>query len=150
MAEARLEVRLGTRGCRRQVLERARHADQPRVIAQVALELAGDRRNGEGGERRASVGFESIDRLHEADEGDLLEVLERFAPPLEATRKATRQRHPALHERVARLFVAALLVAAEKSLLFGHRRRVRCPSDRSAAGRLDVEILISAKCGAHP
>ena len=55
----------------RQLLQVARHADCPRAVAEVALDLAEDRRHRIGGERDLAVEIEAVDRLDEAHRGDL-------------------------------------------------------------------------------
>ena len=62
-----------------QLLGRPRHAHRPRPIAEVALQFALDRRRRERRECRSVVGIEAIDRLHEAEHGDLAEVVVRAA-----------------------------------------------------------------------
>jgi hypothetical protein len=54
------------------------------VVAEVALDGAGDARHRVGGERRAALGVEPVDRLHERERGDLLEILQRLAAAGEA------------------------------------------------------------------
>jgi hypothetical protein len=76
----------------RQLLGGAGHLRRPRVVPEVALDLADDGRDGERGEARAAVDVESLHGLDETLEGDLLEVVERLAaaeePPGQAAREA--------------------------------------------------------------
>ena len=62
-----------------QLLEPARHPDRPALVAEVALDLADDRRRGVRRELHAALGVEPVDRLDQADGGDLDEVVERLA-----------------------------------------------------------------------
>ena len=55
----------------RQLLQVARHAHGPALVAEVALELAEDRRDGERRERRLARGVEAVDRLEQAERRDL-------------------------------------------------------------------------------
>ncbi len=91
---------------RRRVAHVARDADRPRAVAEVAPELAEDGRHGEGAERRAALGVEAVDRIHEADARHLLEILERLARARVPAREHEGEAHVALDEPVARLVVA--------------------------------------------
>src|SRR5262245_55082265 len=59
-----------------ELLEVARHAHGPRLVAETALELADDRERCERRERDAPFGIVAIDRVQQADGGDLREILE--------------------------------------------------------------------------
>ena len=63
-----------------QLLHSPRHPDRPALVAEVALQLADDRRSGERRELEAAFGLEALDRLDEAERCDLDEVVERDAP----------------------------------------------------------------------
>jgi hypothetical protein len=75
----------------------------------VALELAQDRRDGERGEVDAVTRVVAVDRLDQADERDLHEVVGRFSAPQVAARQVLRERKPSLDhpatELVARRIV---------------------------------------------
>ena len=58
-----------------ELLEVARHADGPAVVAEVALELSEDGGDGKARERESAPGVEALDRLEEAERGDLLEIV---------------------------------------------------------------------------
>ena len=48
-----------------------RHVDFPAIIAEVTAQFAHDRRNSKGNESGPVIGIESVDRLDQADPGDL-------------------------------------------------------------------------------
>jgi ArsR family transcriptional regulator, arsenate/arsenite/antimonite-responsive transcriptional repressor len=56
------------------LLQFARHADRPALVAEVPLDLTEDDGDREGGERRSAVGVEAVDGVDQADRGDLLQV----------------------------------------------------------------------------
>jgi hypothetical protein len=64
----------------------------------VALDLAGDRGNGEGGEADVALEVEALDRLDEAQRGNLLEVVERLALVGVAACQRAGERQRALDE----------------------------------------------------
>ena len=92
----------------RQLLQVARHAHRPALVAEVALELAEDRRHRERRERRLARRVEAVDRLQQAERRDLDEVVELLAAALVAPRELARQRQEALHELLARGRIAVL------------------------------------------
>ena len=59
----------------RQLLQASRQPKVPDVIAEMASELAEDRRHGVGRERQTARRIESIDRLHETEARHLHEVV---------------------------------------------------------------------------
>src|ERR671915_1675737 len=85
----------------RHLLEVAGHANRPAAVAEVALELAEDRRHRERGERRGAVRLEAVDGLEQAERGDLDEVVERLAAALVAAREVARQRQGTPHPPLA-------------------------------------------------
>jgi hypothetical protein len=74
----------------------------------VALELAEDGRDGEAREGGLARRVEAVDRLQQAQRGDLDEVVERLAAALVAPRELASEWQEALHERVAGRRVAAM------------------------------------------
>ena len=62
----------------RELLEVARDPHGPRAVAEVALDLAEDRRDRVARERHLARQVEAVDRLHEAQRRDLEEVVERL------------------------------------------------------------------------
>ena len=120
-----------------QLLDPARHAHRPPFVAEVTLELAGDRRRRERRELQPTIGLEPFDRLEQADESDLAEIVERLAAVREATRQELGEPDVLLDELVPQLAVAGAAVFLEAlprvgvvgvRLGFGHRwaARVRC------------------------
>ena len=59
-----------------QLLHPAGHAHRPPAVAEVALELADDGGRRERRELEAAIGFEALDRLEQADERDLAQIVE--------------------------------------------------------------------------
>ena len=94
-----------------ELLEVARHADGPRPVAEVALELAEDRRDGVAREGDVALGVEAVDRLDQAERRDLDEVLQRLLGALVATRELAGERQEALDQRLARRRIAVVLMA---------------------------------------
>jgi hypothetical protein len=76
----------------RQPLEVARDAHRPGAVAEMALDLAGHRRDGEARERDAARRVEAVDRLDEAEAGDLEDVVEGLLGALAARGEAACQR----------------------------------------------------------
>ena len=103
----------------RELLQVARHAHRPALVAEVALELAEDGRDGEARERGLAARVEAVDRLQQPERGDLDQVVERLAAALVAAGELARERQEALHELLARELVAA-------------RGRARAARDRRA------------------
>ena len=63
----------------RPLLEVARDVHAPSLVAEMALELAHDRRRGVARELLAELGLESIERVQQAERCDLNKVVERLA-----------------------------------------------------------------------
>ena len=97
-----------------ELLEVARHADRPRLVAEVALELAEDRRDRAAQDRHLALRIESVDRLDQADRGDLDQVVERLLGALIAPRQLAGQRQEALDQLVAGAGLAVAQVADEE------------------------------------
>ena len=93
-------------------MRRGTRTAQP-VVAEVALELTGDRRRGERRELEPAVGFEALDRLEQADERDLAEVVGGLAAVREAAGEELGEAHVLLHELVAQRAVAGAAVLGE-------------------------------------
>ena len=79
---------------RAELLDVARDADHPATVTEVALDLTCDGRHGERGEAHLAVEVEPLDRLHQAERSDLLEVVQGLALVGVATgqRSGERQR----------------------------------------------------------
>ena len=91
-AERGRALHLGPLDAHRELLEVARYAHRPAVVAEMPLDRAGDAGDRERGERIPARGIEPVDRLDQREEGDLLEVLERLATAAMTAREAARQR----------------------------------------------------------
>ena len=106
--------RLGELGGRRadlhpQLLEPPRHPDRPALVAEVALDLADDRRRRVRRELDAARRLEAVDGLDQPDRADLDQVLERLAAVAEASRAVLDQRQVQVHQRVAERICARLV-----------------------------------------
>jgi hypothetical protein len=111
----------------------------------VALELAEDRRDGEGRERRLTRRIEAVDRLQEPERGDLDEIVEVLATALIATGELAGERQEALHERLAGRLIAGVRALQQEPIGTGPRSpalRIRwiCSRRLSARGSI-VEML---------
>ena len=103
----------------RRLAEAARQAHGPDVIAKMPAQLAKDRRRRVGDKGPAPVGIESVDRLQQAEVGDLQQVVEGLAVGAIASRQRARQRREAPDELLAQLWRATLRVAPQQSALSG-------------------------------
>ena len=123
---------LGQLGGRRadlhaQLLQAARDPDGPALVAEVALDLADDRRGRVRRELDAAVGLEAVDGLDQADGAHLHEVLVRLAAVAEAPGAVLDQRQVQVHQVVAgggagrvRAVVVAHLAEELRAALAGH------------------------------
>ncbi len=93
-----------------QLLEAARNVHRPAAVAEVALDLADDRRHGVRLERHPAVEVEAVDRLDQPDRADLDQVVEWFALAGIATGDRPHERHVLFDQLVARPLVAFLVV----------------------------------------
>jgi hypothetical protein len=100
------EVADGALDLERHLLQVARHAHRPGAVAEVALDLAEDRRDRVAGERHLAGGVEAVDGLDEAQRRDLDEVVHRLVGALVAPRELPGQRQVTLDQRVAQRRVA--------------------------------------------
>src|SRR5262249_38905956 len=105
-----------------ELLQVARYADRPALVAEVALELTEDRRDREARERGLAARVEAVDRLQQAERGDLLEVVELLAAPLVAARELARERQEPLHERGASGGVTLVSALQQAPVSAGTRR----------------------------
>ena len=109
------------------VVQAARHAHRPDAVAEVALQLAEDRRRGEGRERRAALGVEAVDRVDQAEAGDLDQVVGRLAGAAVAHCQPLREGQVAAHQLLADLRIAGAgearpeLLSRELNRLAGRR-----------------------------
>ena len=101
----------------RALLEVARHVQRPSLVAEMALQLAEDRRRGVARELRPAAGLEAVDRLDQAEARDLKQVVEGLVGVRVAQREIARQREETLHELLARGKVCELVVANQQEAL---------------------------------
>ena len=102
----------------RELLQVARHAQGPALIAEMAPELAQYGRHGERRERCRAGWIEAVDRLQQAERGHLLEVFERFVAPRIAARELPRKGQEPVHERLLRRAIPMPLVPREQPSFF--------------------------------
>src|SRR4029079_7693859 len=76
-----------------ELLLAARDVRRPRVITEVAPQLALDGRDGERDERAAATGVEALKGEQQADGGDLAEIVHALAPAVEPVRDGVGDRH---------------------------------------------------------
>ncbi len=100
-----------------ELLGRPRHVDRPALVPEVALDLAEHRGHRVAGEAVAAVRVVAVDRLDQADAGNLDEVLERLAGVAVAGRELARERHEAHHELVARVEIPVAVIARKESVV---------------------------------
>src|SRR3954452_17436705 len=122
----------------RELLQVARHAHRPGAGAEVALDLAEDRRHGVARERHVAAEVEAVDRLHQAQARDLEEVVERLLGARVAAGELAGERQKALDEHLAIDRVATVEVALEERAIFAGALRApgrllvaRAPAPRS-------------------
>src|SRR3954470_3493216 len=113
-AELARERLAAAHDARAQLLDVARDAEHPAAVAEVALELARDRRNRERREAHVARDVEAVDRLQQSQRRDLLEVVERLALAGVATRETARERQHSLGELGARGTVSVLVPPAQE------------------------------------
>ena len=93
-------------------LKPARDLDRPAFVAEVAFDLAHDRRGRVGRELDAARGVEAIDRLDQTERSDLDQVLERLAAVGELDREIAHEIEIGNDQVVAQAVVRELVDAA--------------------------------------
>src|SRR5947207_8776423 len=111
-----------------QLLQAARNAHRPALVAEVPFDLADDVRRGVRRQLDAAVEVEAVDRLDQADGADLDEILELLAAVRITARERADEGHVLLDQLLPRREVALLVVAAEEGLVALLRRHQRAPS----------------------
>src|ERR1700704_4717406 len=96
-----------------QLLHPPGYADGPTAIAEVSLQLAEDRRRRERRELEPTLGVETLDRLQEANQRDLDEVVDRFPAVRESSGQEMRKRGVLLDQVVAEPAVTGAAVDGE-------------------------------------
>ena len=107
---------------------------RPALVAEVALELAQDRRRRVARELRPAAGVEAVDRLDQAEARDLEEVVERLVRVRVAQREVAGERQEPLGELLARGEVAVAVVADQELALGLLRFRAVAGLRRANAG----------------
>jgi hypothetical protein len=100
-AQLRRQTLAGPLDPETELLQIARDADGPRLVAEMALELPEDRRHGVARERDAARAVEAVDGVDEPEAGDLVEVVERLVRVRVARRELAGQRQEAPDDHVA-------------------------------------------------
>jgi len=106
------------RGLQRALLQVARDVKRPALVAEVALQLAEDRRRGVAGKAGTTARLVAVDRLQEPDVGDLDQILDRLVRVRVAQRQVAGEREEPLDQLPPSGQVARPGVADEE-LLFG-------------------------------
>src|SRR5215218_7315892 len=133
LGDARRVAELGgqlvdrTRHLRVELLQRARHANRPALVAEVALDLPHHVRSRVGRYRHLSLEVETVDRLDQPDRPDLLDVLELLATAGVTTGERADERQVASDQLLARGRVAQLVVAPHQLAVLGLLRRESVP-----------------------
>ena len=89
---------------------------RPAGVTEVAFQLAENRRHGEVLEADAATRVIAIDRLHEAEAGDLLEVIQRLACTAVPAREFPREWQVLPDKRLTGVLVPMLLPTTEQIL----------------------------------
>src|SRR5262249_28790854 len=121
-----------------ELLEPARHAHRPALVAGVPRDPAYDVRRRVGRQLDAAVEVEAVDRLDQADGADLDEVVELLAAVGVAPGERADERHVLLDQLVPGGEVSLLVVAAQERGVVGIRHqagralvsRTQSPSSR--------------------
>lgn len=97
-----------------ELLEAARYPNGPGAVAQVALDLAVDRRNRVGGEIDPAVELKPVDRLDQPDRPHLDEIVELLTVPDVATRQTPHEREILLDQARPGAEVSMAVVVAQQ------------------------------------
>lgn len=98
-----------------QLRQAARDPHRRRPVAQVPLDLAGDRGHGKARKLASAPGVEAVDRLDQPDAAHLHEILHTLAAVRIAPRKCADERQVELDQPLPRGRVARLAVRLEES-----------------------------------
>ena len=104
-----------------QLLDAPGDAHRPPFVAEVALELADDRRRRERRELQAAFGIEALDCLQQPDERDLAEIVQLLAAVLEASREELGKAHVVFDERVAQIPITGSAILREPRIDLAYR-----------------------------
>ena len=100
-----------------ELLEAARNAHRPALVAEVALDLADDVRRRVGRQLDSAVDVEAVDRLDQADAADLDEIVELLAAIGVAAGERADEGQVLLDQLLPGGEIAFLVVAAEQRLV---------------------------------
>ena len=95
-----------------ELLQPARHLDGPALVAEIALDLADDRRRRVRRELDAALEIEAVDRLEQADRSDLDQIVERLAAVGELDREIAHEIEVRDDEFVAQPLVSSSVCPA--------------------------------------
>ena len=96
-----------------QLLAPAGRTDRPGLVAEVPLQLAFDRGRRERRELEVATGIETLDRLQQTDERNLLQIVELFAAIRETAREMRRETLVGLDQFVPELPLAGTSILDE-------------------------------------
>ena len=134
-AEQVRQLAAGVLDLQGELLEPAGNPQRPRGVAEMPPQLTQDRRHREAAECGSAVGIEAVDRLQEADAGDLLEVLDRLLGAPVAAGEAAGERQIALEHPVARRRARVGAEAREQPALLVLCRCIHASPDGVASPR---------------
>ena len=106
-------------------MQGARHPHGPGPVAEVALQLAEDRRLGVAAKGNAAGRIEPVHGIHQAEAGDLKQVVEGLGDPGVAGRHAARHRHVELDQLLPRAGVSGDGEPPPELPFARHRQAVR-------------------------
>jgi hypothetical protein len=114
-AQAGGQVLAGAAHAAAQLGEPARQPHGVAAVAEVAFDLAGDRRGRERGQLGSAAHVEAVDRLDQPDRADLHQVLVVLAAARVASRDRRHQRHVQLHQARSGPGIAPQVVLAQQA-----------------------------------
>ena len=100
---------------------------RPRLVPEVASDLADDRRHRIRRQLDPALEVEAVDRLDQPDRADLDEILDLLAPARVARGQRAHERQHLLDEPVARRSVAVLVIGAQQLLVAALLDRITPP-----------------------
>jgi hypothetical protein len=92
----------------------AGHPERLRAVAEVAADLAHDRRNGIRGQRGAATGVVTVDRLDQTDRTDLGQILELLAAGCKSAGERSDEWEMKLDQPLASVAVTILTPGPQK------------------------------------
>jgi hypothetical protein len=104
---------------------------RPGAVAEVALDLAENRRHRKGRESELAVDVEAVDRLDQAHRRDLQQIIERLTRASVAQRHRACQRQEPLDQHIAIMRVAVRREALEQRACPHAGAQTRCASQHA-------------------